>query len=1044
MLVNDTWDKSPQPDYGQNMACLPADDPSASNSCGLESGWVLVMERDGCLFCNSEFAAYNAYPGARMDFTGQLTDLTGPVDEFTRKLSGSWSKCDNKPCAITNTYFGPTDNKWGGWPPGFVKDAYQDKDYSTRLDIEAGEKYFAPESPVLSTGGYFYLCNGETEGKVVHSAPYTSEYLGTQYPSQDHAKTPYKCSYNSYSGYTWSEYDECFDGIDNDGDGRIDTDTMCSNSDYEENYPELSASTPVIPMVVDRQLVYYQTKTDLVRYTGQPAEGVGGIADIDGTGKPEIVYYSTNGDLRIYDADSGDSTLLKESVYSAGPLVDIDEDGTYETFYEDSGDQIAVEVDSGSTTTFSSCGGYGIGPETADIDEDGSQEIFVDPRGNMPVSLIITDGSGCEDLHEVMDEYRDDSSQNMAYPGGTGDIDGNGKPDITYQLLDLDQTASATDYMAYGDSESYTNTGVEEKTPGPITDADNDGDTELVYATRRYLKVYNPDSGSTSTIKSVQGLGSGEPGIQSLGGSWYKSGGGGCTEPIVGIWEHEEASPTSGPSTGGTYTVREKAVFMDSSPDGSYTNELTGCKYNEIDDTIETGQPDIFICDGTSAVENSATGDDSVTASKDTYCQYEMVNREYPGHPDPQRRCSGDGDCDLGDYHNYSVNRTALAVEYYVPKEGIPVGEKGSEFAASDGFKNTRYDHIHAAEESLTECEPEGLYECPQMHQNSTYSDLDIAVGDAYDGTVDGINETEIRQLWNPSNATAMYSSDIRATTEEGGIDSISVGVNTTDVFNGGFYPSCETGLQWGYDETPGPTGDRWECTGAIDWTLDIYAFEPSGTQQKDPAGYFAMPWEFRPSSPDFSTYYSAKAAEETETAASIEEIRTVCWAGGLNDRPEFNSGNKGQDWFARQVSGIGDSPEVPVPVIGELELGSSDNVYSCRFEFDNSAGETVTGEGRLKVVSSDDVAEQQTKAQSILTGTYNSNLQDSWFDIAKVCSGGSTCTVSGIVPDKDSLSGAVISNPTMNLRRIWQQNLSYSFNQMSSGDLSSYMKNGN
>lgn len=204
------------------------------------------------------------------------------------------------------------------------------------------------------------------------------------------------------------------------------------------------------------------------------------------------------------------------------------------------------------------------------------------------------------------------------------------------------------------------------------------------------------------------------------------------------------------------------------------------------------------------------------------------------------------------------------------------------------------------------------------------------------------------------------------------------------------------------------------------------------------------MPWEFKQSSFDFTPYYRAKANEDTETAASIEEIRTICWAGGLDEQPELNSENKGEDWFARQVSGIDNSPEVPVPVIGELKLGSSDNVYSCRIEFDNSAGETVIGEGRLNVTSSEDVAEQQTRAQSILSGSINSNLQDSWFDINQVCSGGSTCTVSGIVPNKDDLSGEVNNNPTMNLRRIWQQNLSYSFSQMNSGDLSNYMKNGN
>lgn len=516
-------------------------------------------------------------------------------------------------------------------------------------------------------------------------------------------------------------------------------------------------------------------------------------------------------------------------------------------------------------------------------------------------------------------------------------------------------------------------------------------------------------------------------------------------DPVVGIQENYVSSPISGPSTGsGGYTERIKSVFMNHDPEGQYTDALTGCHYTDIDQDIETGKPDIFLCEGNSAVETSATGNDAVTTEKDTYCQYNMDSREFPVpfQSGSQYECMADsGNCDLGSYHNLS----ALAVKYYVPKEAIPVGDhaqgfEGKNFATSNGFDNARFDHIHRAELDYLSGVAGEDYENPYTHNQSKYDELNISRGGAYTRSITDTNETAIRQVWNPSNATGQYSGGIEETGDD--LNDISVGVNNSNVFNGGFYPNCETGLQWGYSPD---RGARWRCTGAIDWDLDVYAFEPSGTQEKDPAGYFAMPWEFRQSAlGSLTSYYEAKQAEDTETAASIEEIRTVCWAGGLEEQPEFNSGNEGEDWFTRQVSGIGNSPEVPVPVIGELELGSSDNVYSCRIEFDNSAGETVIGEGRLNVVSSSDVAEQQTKAQSILTGSYNSNLQDSWFDITKVCSGGSTCTVTGIVPGKDDLSGPVISNPSMNLRRIWQQNLSYSFSQMNSGDLSSYMKTGN
>lgn len=556
-------------------------------------------------------------------------------------------------------------------------------------------------------------------------------------------------------------------------------------------------------------------------------------------------------------------------------------------------------------------------------------------------------------------------------------------------------------------------------------------DTEILMANNRFHICRGSMDGQ---IKDTEDRGQFRCDVEGNGQDWRGN------EPNSWI-EYTDGPDCADPTVGIRDSDGVKSVFASQSSGGAFTDRTTGCNYGNVYSSVSTGEPDIFLCEGNSAEETSATGNDAVTAEKDTYCQFNMDPREnpVPFQSVSQYECmEGSSNCDLGSYHNLS----ALAVKYYVPKEAIPLGNEdfeGKSFATSSGFDNVRFDHIHRAElDYLTGAAGED-YEHPYTHNASKYDELKISRGQAYTRSMTDTDEDAIRQVWNPSNATGQYSDGIEATDN---LDENYITVEDTTVFDGGFYPSCETGLQWGYDDTPGER--RWRCTGAIDWDLNIYAFEPSGTQQKDPAGYFAMPWEFRQSSSFFTTYYEAKDDEDTETAASIEEIRTVCWYGGLDNQPEFNSGNKGEDWFARQVSGIGNNPQVPVPVIGELELGSSDNVYSCRFEFDNSAGETVIGEGRLNVTSSPDVGEQQTRAQSILTGSIKSNLKDSWFNITKTCNGGSTCTVSGIVPSKDDLSGAVNNNPTMNLRRIWQQNLSYSFSEMSSGDLSSYMINGN
>lgn len=507
-----------------------------------------------------------------------------------------------------------------------------------------------------------------------------------------------------------------------------------------------------------------------------------------------------------------------------------------------------------------------------------------------------------------------------------------------------------------------------------------------------------------------------------------------CTDPVVGIRESND----------------EKAVFMNSNSGGQYTDSRTGCNYEDIDTTIETGEPDLFICDGDSAEETAATGNDAVTAEKDTYCQYQVESRQtpVPFQPVNQYECEeGTGSCRLGGYHN----STALAVKYYVSKEAVPVGShaqgfEGSDFATSNGFNNVRFDHTHRAELDLLDGTAGETYEHPYTHFTSKYDELNISRGNAYTREVNDTNEDAIRQMWNPSNATGQYSDDIRETSE--GINKISVGVNTSDVFNGGFYPNCETGLEWRGTGT-GDSASGWECTGALDTDVQFYAFETGQFYGETTTGFFVMPYLFRQSEVGLDLtgddqgrvpYYLATQNADNRAPATLESLSAVCWVGEKSDKPSQFDSSTSSHWFGKEVTGIGTNPGVPIPVFGNLTRDGGDSLdkYSCRFQFTNSEGQRVVAEGREVMVSREAMA-QQMKAQSILQNTYQSYISPSWFEDQAVCNG--NCQV---LMDKTDLEDEVPQSHIDELRNAWESNLSYSFDTLGpSEDLGCYLKSG-
>ncbi|QKQ98195.1 hypothetical protein GKQ38_01510 [Candidatus Nanohaloarchaea archaeon] len=462
-----------------------------------------------------------------------------------------------------------------------------------------------------------------------------------------------------------------------------------------------------------------------------------------------------------------------------------------------------------------------------------------------------------------------------------------------------------------------------------------------------------------------------------------------CQSPVVGL------------KPDGT-----KAVFWDVNEDAAPTDARTGCNYTNIDTTIETGQPDLFLCSKSDGPrETSATGGDTLTTGEENYCQFNMDST---------------GSLSLGDYHNGS----ALAVRYFVPKEAIPVGEEGSEYATTSGFKNTRYDHIHRAELDAIPCNYEdyNYYPCRTAHNQSKYQGINVSTGTAYNNSFTNLDEDAVRNMWKVSNATGQYTSDIDGI-DSSRLNQIDVGRNNSEVFNGGFYPKCLGGQQWTYTPTQ-ETVSGWECSGALDFKIPVYSFDTSQFYGETTTGFWIKPYVFREvtADPQFTSYRQARL-DEDKSAATLEQIRSVCWEGTASEKPsEFNSSNSG-DWFAKEVTGIGTSPSVPVPVVGNFSASSSSvGDYTCKFEFINSNGNPVRVQGNLVAISHEAAAKQH-RSLAILTGEYSTWINPDWFAESTICGG--SCS---LLIEKEDLNGTVPQSQVRRLTSQWKDNLGYSY----------------
>nr|WP_176705205.1 hypothetical protein [Halobacterium sp. GN101] len=187
--------------------------------------------------------------------------------------------------------------------------------------------------------------------------------------------------------------------------------------------------------------------------------------------------------------------------------------------------------------------------------------------------------------------------------------------------------------------------------------------------------------------------------------------------------------------------------------------------------------------------------------------------------------------------------------------------------------------------------------------------------------------------------------------------------------------------------------------------------------------------------------YYLATQDADNRDAATLESLSALCWVGEKSDKPSQFGSSTSTSWFAKEITGIGTDPRVPLPVFGNLtknEGSDSLNKYFCRFQFTNSEGQRVVAEGREVMVSREQMAEQ-TKAQSILQNTFQSYISPSWFEQQTVCNG--NCQ---ILMEKADLEDEVPQAHINELGQAWQSNLSYSFDNVdASEDLSCYLKSG-
>lgn len=297
------------------------------------------------------------------------------------------------------------------------------------------------------------------------------------------------------------------------------------------------------------------------------------------------------------------------------------------------------------------------------------------------------------------------------------------------------------------------------------------------------------------------------------------SGGAGC-EPMVGY------------ATSVSFDVKQ--AFYDPSDSGAYSPKSSTCKYDSIKATLDyTGQqPEQFNCTDTALGVFAENYDGPTPENARQYCENRLATEGGNYEQDPMP-----------------------AVQYFIPREGIPLG---TEFADSTGFApNTGFITLHQAEEK---------YEYLGPHNPNSWDNKNM-IDDPYanDEPANYINS------WVPANATGVNDDKVVYP----GYGSI----NSDQVFDGGFRGKCKNaGAEWRY------TSLGWRCDVGTSFNVEMIVnpYEVDGDLGGKYIG-FQINWS------QMQKWEQAHPMAPPEGSDGVRKVRikAMCWHGSNTERPQ-------------------------------------------------------------------------------------------------------------------------------------------------------------
>lgn len=443
-----------------------------------------------------------------------------------------------------------------------------------------------------------------------------------------------------------------------------------------------------------------------------------------------------------------------------------------------------------------------------------------------------------------------------------------------------------------------------------------------------------------------------------------------CNE-ANGEWEEYNsncADPTIGDkrldTTGGGFEVT--AAFWDYDATGEYEDTTTGCTYNNA-------QPD-------SLSEYNDLGGSSAPFGKDSEpitfgCEQGTPNT-IQGYPDVSsfdgsiardyiRDAKGDAEdyCESRADRDFETAGDPLPmVQYYIPVSALPqdYGAGGS-FVSTDGnYLGIRNYQISDLYQSMTRYDGGDLdYACDDCTKEETWTNKSMRNTAGY-GADEPANYID---AWTTANVGGQGDEDV--ITDNGfevNSNGEPTGVDSQDVFPGGFAGDCEGTLTWQYVQED----QEWTCSDALPLEQEIFfpQFDYPGDTEMVAVGFHFMPQLFNatehiPFDQVVPNSFSQQVYQTFSESRHIEEFEAVCHWGGADYYSELEESNRGQTWFSIEYTNMPESPDNPIPVFGELNKTVKQNKGlagpTCRWahheadENDNPTGEVYTTSGSVE-----------------------------------------------------------------------------------------------